>query len=37
MALGGNTDKSGIVKKSKIIEIIKGEFELTIEIENLID
>ena len=37
MALGGNIDKSGIVKKDRIIEIIKKEFELTIDIEDLIE
>ncbi len=35
--MGGNSDKTGSVKKSRIIEIVKKEFELTIDIEDLID
>ncbi|EGR34141.1 hypothetical protein IMG5_023020, partial [Ichthyophthirius multifiliis] len=37
VALGGNQDKSGFVNKDKIIEIIKKEFDLTIDIEDLIE
>ena len=34
--MGGKEDKSGIVDAQKLITIIKSEFELTIDIENLI-
>ncbi|EGR29126.1 hypothetical protein IMG5_162290 [Ichthyophthirius multifiliis] len=37
VALGGNIDKSGFVKKKLIMEIIKKEFDLIIDIEDLID
>ena len=37
VALGGNTDGSGNVETSKLVEIIKKEFELTIDIESLIN
>jgi hypothetical protein len=36
VALGGNPDKSGQVKKSAI-ETVKKEFELTFDIELLVD
>lgn len=36
VAMGGNEDCSGKVLKDKLIEIVKKEFELTIDIENLI-
>lgn len=37
MALGGNADKSGQVRKTALIETVKREFELTFDIETLID
>ena len=36
MALGGNADKSGSVQTDLLIKIIKQEFGMTIDIENLI-
>lgn len=36
VAVGGNEDTSGKVDADKLIEIIKKEFELTIDIEGLI-
>lgn len=35
--MGGNADKTGVVKKEKLIDVIKNEFELTIDIEELIE
>jgi Ca2+-binding EF-hand superfamily protein len=35
--MGGNTDKSGFVKKSTIVNIIKNVFGLTIDIENMFE
>lgn len=37
VAMGGNLDGSGNVETSKLIEIIKKEFELTIDIESFIN
>lgn len=37
VACGGNADKSGHVKRSNLIKIIKQDFGLTIDIEELID
>ena len=37
MALGGSIDKSGFVSKANLIETIKREFELTFDIEAMID
>lgn len=37
VAMGGQPDGSGSIDTSKLVEIIKKEFELTIDIENLID
>lgn len=37
VAMGGNQDKTGVVKKEKLIDVIKNEFELTIDIEELIE
>ena len=37
MALGGNHDRSGCVKRSHIIDIIKNVFELTFDIEKFMD
>ena len=34
--MGGQADKSGCVDASKLIEIIKKEFEMSIDIESLI-
>ena len=34
VALGGQQDKGGYVGKDKLIEIIKAEFELTIDMED---
>lgn len=36
VAVGGNEDTSGKVDADKLIQIIKKEFELTIDIEGLI-
>lgn len=36
VAMGGCEDKSGSVDANKLIQIIKGEFEMTIDIERLI-
>lgn len=33
--MGGNIDKTGVVKKQKLIDIITVQFELTIEIETM--
>jgi hypothetical protein len=35
--LGGKVDKSGYVGKSTLMEIIKREFELSLDIEAMID
>ena len=37
MALGGDADKSGFVSKEKLINIIKEEFALTIDMVVSID
>lgn len=37
VALGGNADKSGVVRKAALIETVKREFELTFDIESLIE
>lgn len=37
MACGGNLDKSGCVKKATLIKIIKHDFGLTINIEDMIN
>ncbi len=34
VAMGGDSDRTGTIKKSKLIEIIKEEFELTIDMEE---
>ena len=36
MALGGQLDKDGFVSKEKLIQIIKAEFELTIDMEDFL-
>ena len=37
VALGGQRDKTGYVNKTNLIETIKREFELTFDIESIID
>jgi Ca2+-binding EF-hand superfamily protein len=37
MACGGNADKSGCVERSTLVRIIKQDFGLEIDIEELID
>jgi len=37
VAMGGSPDRSGIVKKETIINLIKNEFELTFDIEELFE
>ena len=34
--MGGRRDKSGTVKKEAIIDLVKNEFELTFDIEQLL-
>ena len=36
MALGGKADRSGHIDANQLIEIIKTQFEMTIDIEGLI-
>ena len=36
VALGGNPDKEGYVSKENLIQIIKAEFELTIDMEEFL-
>ena len=37
VALGGEANKEGSIDASRLIEIIKHEFEMTIDIEKLIN
>jgi len=37
VAMGGSPDRSGIVRKETIINLIKNEFELTFDIEELFE
>mmetsp|Transcript_5876 Transcript_5876/g.10458 ORF Transcript_5876/g.10458 Transcript_5876/m.10458 type:complete len:100 (-) Transcript_5876:324-623(-) len=37
VAMGGNPDKSGCVKADELVRIIRIKFEMTIDIERLID
>jgi hypothetical protein len=37
VAMGGNADRSGYVRKDTIINIIKEEFELTYNMEAFLD
>ena len=37
VALGGQQDKEGFIDAARLIEIIKHEFEMTIDIEKLIE
>ena len=36
VAMGGNPDASGSVSKTRLIEVIKAEFELTIDMEEFL-
>ena len=36
VAMGGNSDKSGTVDANKLIQIIKTDFKMTIDIEVFI-
>ena len=33
VAMGGNTDKSGTIDANKLIQIVKTDFKMTIDIE----
>ncbi len=37
VACGGNPDKTGHVERNTLVKIIKQDFGLTIDIEDLID
>lgn len=37
VAMGGNEDKSGEIDSQKLIDVIRHQFEMTINIEQLID
>jgi len=37
VACGGNSNKTGNVKREKLVKIIKDDFGLQIDIEKLID
>jgi calmodulin len=37
VAMGGNSDKTGTVKKQKLVDIIKTQFGLTIDIEQMFE
>ncbi len=37
VACGGNPDKSGHVERATLVKVIKVDFGLTIDIEELID
>ncbi|OMJ92473.1 hypothetical protein SteCoe_4818 [Stentor coeruleus] len=37
VAMGGNKDKSGIIDTEKLINVIRHQFEMTIDIEKLIE
>ena len=37
VACGGNADKTGCVKRETLVKIIKHDFQLTIDLEELID
>ena len=37
VAMGGNSDKTGAVKKQKLVDIIKTQFGLTIDIEQMFE
>lgn len=37
MALGGNSDKTGSVQKTVLVNIVRKQFELTFNIEEFLD
>jgi len=37
IAVGGNPDKTGFVKRETLVKVIKDDFGLTIDIEDLLD
>lgn len=37
VAMGGNSDKTGVVRKQKLVDIIKTQFGLTIDIEQMFE
>jgi hypothetical protein len=37
VALGGAADKSGAVNKRALIDIVKQEFELSLDLENILE
>mmetsp|Transcript_14084 Transcript_14084/g.20602 ORF Transcript_14084/g.20602 Transcript_14084/m.20602 type:complete len:148 (+) Transcript_14084:13-456(+) len=37
VAMGGNADKSGSIDTEKLINVIRNQFEMTIDIERLIE
>lgn len=37
VAMGGNIDKTGVVKKQKLVEIIKTQFGLTVDIDLMFE
>lgn len=37
VAMGGNKDKSGIIDTERLINVIRHQFEMTIDIEKLIE
>lgn len=37
VALGGKSDKSGYVSKTNLMEIVKREFELSLDLETIIE
>jgi hypothetical protein len=37
VALGGQSDKSGVVNKGALMEIVKREFELSLDLETMIE
>lgn len=37
VAMGGNSDKSGCINTERLIQVIRNEFEMTIDIEKLIE
>lgn len=37
VAMGGNTDKTGSIDTEKLISVVRHQFEMTIDIERLIE
>ena len=35
--MGGNPDKSGVINTDRLIKVIRDQFEMTIDIERLIE